>query len=83
LDTIAARLDTLEGRVFGFTQHRISFSEKARRLGICAATLKKRVDAGLVEKPECVRGRMYFWIRESTSREESAGVTEAMRELET
>ena len=66
--TINARLDVLEGRVLGHVRRRISRNEKARLLGVTPRTVARHVAAGLIEPPDIVRGRWYFWQQEEPAR---------------
>jgi hypothetical protein len=64
LATINARLDVLEQAVLGHIRRRISRNEKARLMGVTPRTVARHVAAGLIEQPDIVRGRWYFWVDE-------------------
>ena len=63
--TINARLDALERKVLGHARRRVSRNEKARLEGVTPRTIARRVDDGLIEPPDIVNGRWYFWIDEA------------------
>jgi hypothetical protein len=65
LDAILVRLDALERRVLGRARSRVTKAEKARREGVSTRTITRRVDAGLLEQPEIINGRWYFWVDEA------------------
>jgi hypothetical protein len=65
LATINARLDVLERKVLGHVRRRVSRNEKARLEGVTPRTIARRVKAGLIEPPDIVNGRWYFWIDEA------------------
>jgi hypothetical protein len=78
LATINARLDVLERKVLGHVRRRISRNEKARLMGVTPRTVARHVAAGLIEPPDIVRGRWYFWIDESEPPRSGRG-TEALK----
>jgi hypothetical protein len=65
LATINARLDVLERQVLGHVRRRISRNEKARLEGVTPRTIARRVADGLLEPPDIVNGRWYFWVDEA------------------
>ena len=75
LDAILARLDALERRVLGHARRRVTKAEKARLEGVSTRTIARRVAVGLLEPPEIINGRWYFWVEEADQPER--GTTEA------
>src|SRR4249919_3590995 len=75
LDAILARLDALERRVLGHVRRRVPKAEKARLEGVSTRTISRRVADGLLEPPEIINGRWYFWVDEADQPER--GTTEA------
>ena len=74
LDAILARLDALERRVLGHVRRRVTKAEKARLEGVSTRTISRRVAVGLLEPPEIINGRWYFWVDEAEQPE--GGTTE-------
>lgn len=68
LATINARLAVLEQKVLGHVRRRISRNEKARLSGVTPRTIARHVQAGLIEPPDIVRGRWYFWVEDEPPR---------------
>ena len=68
LDAILRRLDALERRVRGHVRRRVTKAEKARLEGVSTRTISRRVAVGLLEPPEIINGRWYFWVDEADSR---------------
>jgi hypothetical protein len=79
LDAILARLDALERRVLGHARRRVTKAEKARLEGVSTRTIARRVDAGLLEQPEIINGRWYFWVDEAGQPERGITDTDAMK----
>ena len=65
LDAILARLAALERRVLGHSRRRVTKAEMARREGVSTRTIARRVAAGLLEPPEIINDRWYFWVDEA------------------
>lgn len=61
---LSARLDALERIIHGHVRRRISRNEKARLMGVTPRTVARHVASGLIEPPDIVNGRWYFWINE-------------------
>jgi hypothetical protein len=65
LAAINARLDVLERRVLGHARRRVSRAEKARLEGVTPRTIARRVKAGLLQRPDIINKRWYFWVDEA------------------
>jgi hypothetical protein len=65
LATINARLDVLERKVLGRARRRVTKAERARLEGVSTRTIARRVDAGLLEPPDIINSRWYFWVDEA------------------
>ena len=65
LATINARLDDLERKVHGHVRRRVSRNEKARLEGVTSRTIARRVEAGLLDPPDIINRRWYFWVDET------------------
>jgi hypothetical protein len=64
LAMINARLDALERQVLGHARRRVTKAEKARLEGVSTRTIARRVADGLLEPPEIINRRWYFWVDE-------------------
>jgi hypothetical protein len=81
-DAILARLDALERKLLGRARRRISRAEKAKLEGVTPRTIARRVAAGLLEQPDIINGRWYFWVDEAGQLQRGTSATAMTNTME-